>query len=286
MIEQVLIVGCGDTGRRVAGQWLARGAQVTGWVRTPASATRLQKLGAQSRVVDLDSQAPDPEPADIIYYFAPPPRQGTQDTRLDRFLAALGNHQPQRLVYISTSGVYGDCGGAWVDETRRVNPQTARAQRRVAAEQSLAAWNGDWVILRAPGIYGPGRLPLDKVRAGEPVLRDADCSWSNRIHIDDLAAIAVRAAEHGPCQYVYNATDGEPTKMAAYYRQIADLLGVAQPPQIDWATAQQEFSAMRLSFLSESRRLDNRRLLRELDMQLRYKRLGDGLAASIQISPD
>lgn len=281
MIKQVLVVGCGDTGRRVAAQWLAQGAQVTGWVRTSDSAARLQQLGVRSRVVDLDADAPCPDPVDVVYYFAPPPREGDVDSRLDRFLTALGKQQPRRLVYISTSGVYGDCAGAWVDETRPVNPQTPRAQRRVAAERSLAAWDGDWVILRAPGIYGPQRLPLDKVRAGEPVLRDADCGWSNRIHIDDLANVAVLAATRGPAQGIYNASDGAPTKMAAYYGEMARLLGVALPVEIDWPTAQREFSPLRLSFLAESRRLDNRRLINELGVRLRYAILRDGLAASI-----
>lgn len=281
MINQVLIVGCGDTGRRVATQWLAQGAHVSGWMRTPASAARLRQLGAHPQVVDLDADVPRPCPADIIYYFAPPPRQGDSDTRLDSFLAALGNQWPQRLVYISTSGVYGDCAGAWVDETRPVNPQTPRALRRVAAEHSLAAWPGNWVVLRTPGIYGPQRLPLAKVRAGEPVLRDADCGWSNRIHIDDLANIAVLAATRGPAQCIYNASDGTPTKMAAYYRELARLLEVTPPPEIDWHQAQAQFSSMRLSFLAESRRLDNRRLVKALELRLRYANLRDGLVASI-----
>lgn len=281
MSDRVLIVGCGDTGRRVLSRLVANGAAVTGLVRTPESAALVRALGGQAQAVDLDQSLPPIAPADLVFYFAPPPRQGVVDTRLRNFLLHLEKQPPRRLVYISTSGVYGECNGAWVDESQPVNPQTDRAKRRVDAEQCLLAWGGPWVILRAPGIYGPGRLPLDKVRTGEPVLRDEDCGWSNRIHIEDLASAALLASRDGSAQVIYNVSDGNPTKMAAYYASIADLLGVAPPPQIDWATAELEFSAMRLSFLAESRRLVNRRITETLGLRLRYADLREGLAASL-----
>jgi len=281
MTTQVLIVGCGDTGRHVAKQMLATGANVQGLVRSADSAKHIAELGVTPIQADLDAGAFTPPPADYIFYFAPPPRDGETDPRLSGFLNSLGQHSLQRLVYISTSGVYGDCAGAWVNEATPVNPQSARAVRRVAAEKSLQAWDGPWVILRAPGIYGPGRIPVEKVKAGEPVLQDDDCGWSNRIHIDDLAQTAVHAATRGPDRQIYNVTDGNPTKMAAYYGAVAELLGLPAPRQISWAQAEQEFSAMRLSFLKESRRVDSRRVLEKLQMQLRYPKLIEGLKACL-----
>ncbi len=263
---------------------LANGTRVCGLVRSAESAEAITALGAQAIVCDLDAAMPKLPAADIIYYFAPPPREGKTDPRLAGFLEALGPVHPQRLIYISTSGVYGDCAGAWVDETTPVNPQTARATRRVAAENQLQAWGGPWIILRAPGIYGPGRLPLDKVRAGEPVLRDEDCGWSNRIHIEDLAGAAVRAATQGTVRTLYNVSDGHPIKMAAYYTAMAQLLDLPAPRQVDWATAQREFSAMRLSFLAESRRVDSSRIRMQLGLKLLYPDLYNGLKASLRAS--
>lgn len=285
MTKQVLIAGCGDTGRSVTRRLLADGAQVTGLVRSAESASKVDALGAQAMVCDLDGETPKLggllPTVDLIYYFAPPPREGESDPRLERFLEALGPARPQRFIYISTSGVYGHRDGAWVDETTPVNPQTDRATRRVAAENSLQSWAGAWIIMRAPGIYGPGRLPLEKVRAGEPVLRDEDCGWSNRIHIEDLARAAILAATQGPDQTIYNVTDGNPTKMAAYYGAMAKLLELPAPRQIDWATAEREFSAMRLSFLKESRRVSNQRLREQLGLELLYADLEQGLKASL-----
>lgn len=279
--SQVLIAGCGDTGRHVARHWVEAGLAVTGLVNSRASAEALAAAGITPIQANLDEPLPSLPDAGLIYYFAPPARSGRDDPRLGRFLAALGRRQPQRVIYISTSGVYGDCNGAWVDEKRPVKPQTERAHRRVAAETRLAAWNGNWIILRAPGIYGPGRLPLSKLRAGEPVLADADCGWSNRIHVEDLARAAVVTATQGPDRQIYNVSDGHPTKMAAWYGALATALNVPPPPQIDWQTAQRDFSAMRLSFLAESRRLDNRKILQQTGLQLRYADFKDGIAASL-----
>lgn len=281
MSERVLVIGCGDTGRRIAVSRLAAGDEVTGLVRGADSAEGLQAAGIDALQVDLDRDFGSLPAADVVFHCAPPPPDGGDDPRLIRVLAGL-TRAPRRLVYIGTSGVYGDCGGAWVSEDRPPSPQTARARRRLAAEQRLAAWGGAYAVLRAPGIYGPGRLPLDRVRAGEPVLADADSPWTNRIHVDDLAAAAVAAAAPDAPTGVFNAADGHPTKVGVYYRELAALLGVAPPPEIDWTTAEREWSAMRLSFLRESRRLDNTRLVRELGVSLRYPSYREGLADSLR----
>lgn len=281
MGENVLIVGCGDTGRRIAAARLAAGDAVVGLVRGADGAAVLEAAGIPVRRRDLDLPLDGLPAADVVFHCAPPPREGDDDPRLARVLAALAPRLPRRLVYIGTSGVYGDCGGDWVTEDRPPAPLTARARRRLAAERLLAAWPGISAILRAPGIYGPGRLPVERVRAGEPILRDADSPWTNRIHVEDLAAAAVAAAAPDAPTGVFNAADGNPTRMGAYYRELAALLGVAAPPEIEWARAEREWSAMRLSFLRESRRLDNTRLTRELGVCLRYPDYRQGLRASL-----
>lgn len=271
----VLIVGCGDTGRRVAVRYLERGQAVTGLVRSPDSAAALTAAGIEPLVADLDRPLPSLPQAETVIYAAPPPRAGDDDPRLARVLDALA--RDCRLVYISTSGVYGDCGGDWVDERRALDPQTDRARRRAAAERRLRSWGGEAMILRAPGIYGPGRLPLARLRAGEAVLRDADSPWTNRIHVEDLASAVLAAADRGRAGRVYNAADGNPTRMAAHYRALAEYLDLPPPPVIDWATASRRWSPMRLSFLRESRRLCNRRLGEELGVRLRYPAVVDAL---------
>ena len=283
---QTLIIGCGDTGVRVAARAVAAGDTVTGVVRSDASAARVRAVGAHARILDLDNDPLDDLPhVDRLFYFAPPPREGTVDTRMARVLDALADSMPQRAVYISTSGVYGDCGGAWVDENRPVNAESERAKRRVDAETRMLAYCGHACILRAPGIYGPNRLPIQRVLDGTPILDDADGGWSNRIHIDDLAGIAWLAGTRAMPHSVYNACDGNPTGLGVYYDTLAHMLDVAPPPRISWAQAQARFSAMRLSFLRESRRLTNQRLLADTDYVFSFADFRDGLAASLRAEP-
>lgn len=258
---------------------MKRNWRVTAIVRSSASVARLRKAGIEAVARDLDTPLPSLPVSDLLFYFVPPPRHGDNDPRLGRVLDVLAPDAVRRLVYIGTSGVYGDCGGDWVTEDRPLNPRTARARRRAAAEARLGVWGGNTVVLRAPGIYGPGRLPIERVLAGEPILRDSDSPWTNRIHIDDLADCALAAAEYGSDRAVYNAADGHPTKMGPFYREIARRLAVPAPPEVDWATATRKFSRVRLSFLRESRRLSNRKLLEELGVRLRYPDFNSGLAA-------
>lgn len=280
-----LIVGCGDTGVRVAARAVAATEQATGIVRSDASAAYVRAVGAVSRQIDLDASALPMLPAyDRLIYSAPPPPKGETDTRMAAVLAALPE-VPAHVVYISTTGVYGDHGDDWIDETAPLQPATARARRRVDAEQQIRYWAPHATILRAPGIYGPDRLPVERVLAGEPVLADSAGGWSNRIHIDDLATVAWAAAnQHWPSR-VYNVCDGQPSRRSTYYDTLAELLGVAPPPKIGWAEAQQRFSAMRLSFLAESRRLSNARLVAETDVRLQFTDVRAGLIASLRGDP-
>jgi nucleoside-diphosphate-sugar epimerase len=283
----MLIVGCGATGRLLAQDLRARGEPVTGLVRTSESAVELARLGIPAVQVDLDaSELPPLATAGArLFYFAPPPPHGATDTRMQRFLAACERDgQPARIVALSTTGVYGDCGGAWVDETRPPNPAVDRARRRWDAEQQLQAWRshtgGELVILRVAGIYGPGRLPLERLRRREPMIAEADAPWTNRIHIDDLVGACLAAMERGRDGEVYNACDGHPGNMADYFNRVADKAGLPRPPQITLEEARSRLSPGLLSYLAESRRLSNRKLVEELGFTLRYPTLAAGLAAS------
>jgi len=283
-LDSILIIGCGDIGRRVAAHYRQRGITVSAVTRSHATAETLAKQGLLSLVGDLDR--PDSLPVlsgkdRLVFYFAPPPAQGEDDPRLRTFLNHIdGEELPRKLVYISTSGVYGDCRGAWVTEDTPPKPNTARARRRLAAENLLRDWEHrsgvPVVILRVGGIYGPGRLPMERLRQGAPVLREQDCGYTNRIHADDLAAACVAAAERG--QGIYNVSDGHPTTMSDYFNKVADRCGLPRPPQIGFAEAHNRLSAEMMSYLQESRRLDNRKMLEELGVSLRYPSLSEGLA--------
>jgi len=281
----MLIIGCGDVGRRLARRALARGEKVTGVVRQESSARTLRDLGAHAAVVDLDRPvgAHDIDWHDAqVFYLAPPPTSGTRDPRMTHLLEALPQVPARRLVYISTTGVYGDCAGHWVDESTPPDPQVDRARRRHDAERQLAQWrgagNGQVVALRVAGIYGPGKLPLERLRRQVPMIAAADAPWTNRIHVDDLVAVCEAAMRHGQDGEVYNVSDGTPGNMRDYFDRVADLYGLPRAPTISLDEARATLSPGMLSYLGESRRLDNRKMLRELQVALRYPDLASGLA--------
>jgi len=288
--KTVLIVGCGAIGQRVAALLPASRFDVTGVVRSDESRERLATAGVSAVCLDLDRLEPgidrECQSADI-FYFAPPSPAGQQDLRMRAFLGTLQDAMPvRRIVYISTSAVYGDCQGAWITETQPINPATPRGHRRLDAEQQLLAWcqahATQWVILRVPGIYGPGKLPLERLRKGTPVLREEDSPYTNRIHADDLAVICV-AAMHGPvANTVYNVSDGHPSNMTDYFFRVADAAGLPRPPEVSREEAQAVMSPGMLSFLQDSRRMDNSKLLRDLGVELQYPDLAAGLAACFQ----
>lgn len=218
-----------------------------------------------------------------VLHCAPPPSSGDADTRTANLLAALEKARilPTRVVYVSTSGVYGDCAGAMVDESRPVNPQTPRALRRVDAERQLALWCTahavPLVVLRAPGIYAADRLPVDRVRAGTPVLRDRDDVFTNHIHAEDLAAACARALQADAPAGTYNASDDSRLKMGEWMDLVADHAGLPRPPRIARADAAARIRPELLSFMGESRRLDNARLKRVLGLRLAFPTVLEGL---------
>lgn len=289
-LQRVLIVGCGDVARRTLPLLLGR-YRVFAVLRDPAQCAFWRGEGARPILADLDRASSLKRIsglADIVLHFAPPPEHGTDDSRTRRLLAALarGKSLPQRLVYISTSGVYGDCGGKRIDETRRVHPATARARRRADAERQLRRFgtrNDVRVsILRAPGIYAADRLPFDRLRRGAQALRSEDDVYTNHIHADDLARLACAALRRGRANRCYNATDDSEMKMGEYFDLVADRFGLPRAPRIARSEAEQALSPLQLSFMSESRRLDNRRIKQELHLRLHYPQVADGIEAAWQ----
>lgn len=288
--SSILIAGCGDIGLRVAKHWLAKGATVSAISHSPQRRKSLTDQGITVCEHDLDqplvaATLPTP-PASLVYYFAPPPPHGETDPRIAHLLTALSERTPpDTVVYISTSGVYGNHNGGWVTEQTPPTPQTARARRRLAAEQTLQHWattsQAKAIILRVGGIYGPGRLPLARLRQATPILHEAEAPFSNRIHADDLAAVCVAASEHPRACGIYNVCDGHPSTMSDYFLTVARLAGLPQPPQISWDEAQQALSPEMLSYLRESRRLDITRMRNELGVTLNYPTLEQGLAAAL-----
>lgn len=286
--NSVFIIGCGDIGRRVAALHLQQGDGITALARSADSAARLEAHGIAAINGDLDdprSLKASTLDSQLLYYFAPPSGDGGTDKRMENFIGALHTrHMPRKIIYLSTSGVYGDCRGAWVSEDTPPHPQTPRAQARLAAETALIDWSKQSrvpvVILRVGGIYGPGRLPIERIREGLPVLRGEECPYTNRIHADDLARVCLAAAERGQAG-IYNVCDGEPSTMTDYFNAVADLLQLPRPPHISMAEAQRKLSPAMLSYLTESRRMDNRRMIEELGVTLLYPNLQAGLAASL-----
>ena len=282
-LPRLLILGCGDVGMRLLP--LLRGRfRVFAVTSQPARCAQLRAAGAVPIVANLDEPASLRRLAGLaatVVHLAPPLSSGLLDRRTRNLAAILPEHG--RLVYVSTSGVYGDCGGAVVAETRPVAPANARAKRRVDAEQVLRGWGArrgaSVVILRVPGIYAEDRLPLKRLREGTPALAAGDDVYTNHIHADDLARIIERAIWRGRPGRVYHASDDSELKMAEYFDAVADAFGLPRPPRLPREQLRQAVTPMLLSFMSESRRLDNTRLRRELGVRLRYRRVADALQA-------
>jgi nucleoside-diphosphate-sugar epimerase len=287
------ILGCGYIGQRLARHYLAAGETLTALTRTPTSRQVLSAAGIPALARDLATE-PLKDLAwagESLFHLAPPPPEGNQDALTRHLVAAFRDTgHPRRLVYMSTTGVYGDCGGDWVDETRPPAPVAPRALRRFDAEEVLRAWSqesgAELVILRVAGIYGPGRLPLERIRQGLPLAREEDSPWSNRIHADDLVAACVAAMDLGTPGAVYNACDGYPTTMTDYFLRVADAAGLPRPALLPLNEAAGKLSPGMMSYLAESRRLSNRRLLEELGLRLRYPNLAAGLPSCFPIAPD
>lgn len=314
-MRRLLIVGCGDVALRAI-PLLTRRYRVFALVRNSAYCAKLRALGVVPILGDLDNRASLKRIAGLaeaVLHFAPPaegslrssgastgvplagaPNAGTRDTHTRSLLSALSQGRGRRktllkrLIYISTSGVYGDCGGAWVSETYPLNATSPRSQRRVDAEMQIRDWakrnQVNASILRVPGIYAADRLPLSRLQQGTPAIIDSEDSYTNHIHADDLARISVAALRYGRACRVYHASDDSHLKMGEYFDLVADAYHLPHVPRIGRAEAQKALSGTLLSFMNESRRLTNQRMKQELKVKLRYPKVKDMLADSISTS--
>lgn len=286
--ERVLLIGCGDVGLRAA-RMLRPQVRLLALTSSPARRDALRERGITPLTGNLDQPGTLKRLAGLatrVLHLAPPPGEGSGDPRTVALMQALRRRSPPLSVtYGSTSGVYGDCAGAVVRETRALQARTPRAQRRVEAERTLRYWgraSGVRVsLLRIPGIYAPDReggTPRERLLKGTPVLQPSDDVYTNHIHADDLARACIAAMWRGKAQRVYNVNDDSALKMGDYFELAADLYGLPPPQRISRAAAAQQLSPMLLSFMSESRRMDNTRMKRELGLKLRYPTVETGLS--------
>jgi len=303
-VNSVSIVGCGDIGCRVAEllsnprhaiQPLAKSA-ITGYTRSNASLSRITALGIGSQALDLDALIREPlSPCpksrqfhkQIVFYFAPPASEGATDTRIRNWLTMLDSESlPQRILYISTTGIYGNHQGRHVNELTTPNPQSDRARRRLDAEHALTEfafqYGVEFVILRVPGIYGEHRLPRKRLEQQTPILQPDIAPTTNRIHEDDLAQICVTAALKSGSGEIYNVSDGDNITMSESFIQIAKYLNLPSPPTIGWQEAEATLSKGMLSYLKESRLIDNTKLINNLSIVLKYPSLSDFLHRAIK----
>jgi nucleoside-diphosphate-sugar epimerase len=275
---RVLLVGCGDVALRAA-RLLSPNFRLYGLTRRRDQHAALRAAGITPIAADLD-QARTLTRLHLspwaVLHCAPPPPTGEDDTRTRNLIAALSSARslPRRFVYISTSGVYGDCAGARVDETRTPAPATPRARRRAAAEARLRRWGRArpvrLSVLRAPGIYSEDRLPIERLREGTPALKAEEDVYTNHVHAEDLARACVAAITRGLPQRAYNISDDAELKMGEYFDLVADAFHLPRPPRITGRAADGVVPAMLLSFMRESRRLVNARAKKDLRWRLLY----------------
>lgn len=279
-----LIVGCGDIGRRVA--TLYKNKTIQGIVTSQASKIACEQVNIKANIVDLDdtyklsNDNNDSFNNAQLFYFVPPPKTGKTDPRLNKFLKAVGD-KPKRIVLISTTGVYGDSQGEWIDETTPINPKADRAVRRLSAEIIIQDWaqtnDREFMILRVPGIYAQNRLPLSRIKKGLAIVNKDEAGWTNRIHADDLAQACKAAMECEQINQIINITDGNPSSMTDYFNQVADYADLPRPPQISMCEAEATLSDGMVSYLKESRRIKNDKMLAELKIKLQYPNLESAL---------
>jgi len=281
-----IILGCGDVGRRVVDQLIQAGlskSEIVGYVNS--SMVKAQLLGIVVEKFDLDRSFDKLGACDQAqcYYTIAPQKSGLIDQRSRALLKAFDAQdiRPKKVVLISTTGVYGDCGGEWVTEESPTQAQTERGQRRLDSEQQWLAWGAgnkiDIVILRVPGIYAYSRLPRVRIEKAIPVVRASECGFTNRIHADDLAHACIQAMHRGKGGEVFNITDGTPGKISDYLQAAAQVLGAPTLPEISMQEARSTLSSGMLSYLGESRKISNRKMLEKLSVNLRYPDFREGI---------
>lgn len=283
-----IIFGCGDVGRRIANHLMENGLpadHINAYVNTVDSAELCAKIKVLALRVDLDDLQRDLSLCNEqdLFYTVAPQKCGERDERSRTLLEMweATDVRPRKVVLISTTGVYGDCHGEWVTESSATTPQTDRARRRLDSEKVWFDWGQRTrvpvVVLRVPGIYSYSRLPKDRLMKRTPVVRPEECGFTNRVHANDLARIAVRAMERGEAGEIFNATDGVPGKISEYLQEAATVLGMEPLPQISMEEAKSELSEGMLSYLNESRKISNQKMVRELGVELLYPNFKQGI---------
>jgi|TARA_B110000879_G_scaffold50999_1_gene72150 nucleoside-diphosphate-sugar epimerase len=282
-MSNTIIAGCGFLGRALIPLLISQQEDALCLMQSKQSEDLVLALNMPTQRLNFD-QADEFEVLDTqakdIYYFAPPPKTDDNDQRMLNFLLHCESAIPRRIVYISTSGVYGDCNGDWVNEDAELKPLTSRAKRRVSAESSLLAFskknNCEYQILRVGGIYGAERLPLHRLSAIK-VIHPQQAPYSNRIHVDDLARVCHAAMSANVCNEIFNVADGSPSSMTDFYFSIADRAKLERPQAVSLEAAKAELSSAMLSFINEARRLDISKMQQLLQPKLYYPDLQAGL---------
>ena len=280
--QTISITGCGHIGKLLAQQLLNKKIPVTGYVSSESSLAECKNKNVPCKIINQDKPVSNIDLTEHhVIYLAPPQRSGKTDTRITNYLQAIKKNKPEKFVLISTTGVYGNCNGDWIDEATPLNPNADRAFRRVDAEQQVQQFcqrlNIPLVILRVPGIYGPGKIPLTRIKSGQAIVNKQDSPFTNRIHADDLVTICEQALLDTEITGIYNATDGNPGTMYDYFMGVAAAMNLPAPPAISLAQAQQQLSVGMLSYMAESRRIDNKKLLQDFDLVLKHQDLQAGL---------
>ena len=291
-MSDYLIIGCGDIGFRVARELILLNHQVEATIHYEEGTKVPQSIGINTIIANFDYQEDVPElplRGKRLFYFMPPQGGGSSDYRMLNFCRKLSpDNYPAKMVYISTSGVYGDCGDTLVTEETPLNPMTSRAKRRVSAENQLREqadkFGFELIILRVTGIYGPGRLPIAQLQKGHEVLIAEDAPRTNRIHSLDLVQICLAAMKKGENGDIFNVCDGEESSMSQYFMAVAERFDLPQPRQLSWAEAEKVMNPLTFSFLKESRRMSNQKMVEKLGIKLKCPTLQEGLRASQAIS--
>ncbi len=287
-MSTIFIAGCGYCGERIARQYRDSGTGVTCMVRSPQRAEYLDSNGFATMTLVLDDITTLP-PLDLagqtLFYLVPPPGGGTSDQRARNFIARMSHGgTPEKIIYVSATSVYSEADGAVVTETSPTRPETAMGKRRLDAEAAFSEYGRNVgvpvVILRVSGIYGPGRLPLMQISQGQPLLNEEESGPSNRIHVDDLAAVCCAAAIHGNGGDIFNVSDGHPSSMTSYFDACADALGMPRQPRVPLNEARQRMTPLMFSYVSQSRIVNNSAMMHKLKITLRYPSVEEGLMAS------
>jgi len=283
-MSKVVIAGCGYVGKKLASYVSEDNRDIVTITRSAESYHHLNKhYSAYQLDLDQDTSLPDIDLNEAsIVYLIPPPAKGVHDTRIQRFLEGLDqSNLPARIILISTTGVYGNCDDNWVTESRVPTPDTDRGLRRLDAENRLIEFSTrhhvSYIILRVPGIYGPDKLPVQRILEKKPVLNLSESPWSNRIHVDDLVQACLQSIRYNGDFHVFNISDGNPSSMTDYFLRVARSRNLPEPPQISEQECEKIFTDNMMSYLRESKKIDNKLMLKELGVRLKYPTLEKGL---------